>query len=135
VNGQTQYTDHPCAGGEKISKDHADNSNRESSARPPDTPTAANHINAAEDRRAQAEERRRAMEAEAAKREADDLWKRRNMSVSCFTQKYNLWVSGRNPRPTPEERDRKIDEVMRECRDLYRIPQDVPPRGTSGAPK
>lgn len=135
VNGEIQYTDRPCADGERVIKSHTDNSNRELHDESSDIPQAENRTNAPEDRRAKAEARRQEVESAAVKREADDLWKRRNMSVSCFTQKYNAWASGRSPRPTPDEVDRKIEELLRECRDIYRIPQDTPAAATSSARK
>jgi hypothetical protein len=107
VNGQIQYADRPCEGGEKVAKSQPDNSNRKSQDKSPDIPSAGNRAAVAEDRRAKAEARKQEVDAAIAKREADELWKRRNMSVSCFTEKYNIWVSGRNPRPTREEANGK----------------------------
>lgn len=135
VNGNVQYTDRPCVDGERIMKIHTDDSNRKLQEKSADIPGSANRTNAPEDPRAKAEARKQEVESAAAKRETDELWKRRNMSVVCFTQKYNAWASGRNPRPTPDESDRKIDELQRECRDIYRIPQDTPPMGTSSTQK
>lgn len=69
--------------------------------------------------------------AEEAKEKSDrrmknEEWKRRNMSVGCITNKYNAWVGSQSKKPTKEESDRKVGEFRRECREMLRLPEDLP---------
>jgi len=125
VDDKPQYTDQPCKDGEAVKLqsnnvadaplqqiDGLDKSKQDKHSGP-------------EDRKNEVEARGREMQARAAQREKDDLWKRRNMSVDCITRLFNGWAVQQNPRATPEQIDKKVGELKRECRKKYNIPQDI----------
>lgn len=126
VDGKVQYTDRPCADGDVVVKSQPDKSRNNSA----ETRSARDQNDVMRNQPAAVTAPIPEFGSTAIPREPP-LWERRNMSVVCFGQKYNAWSAGRSTRPTEEERDRKISELMRECREIYRIPQDTPPRGVA----